>query len=197
MECSLMPINALRKNGARMSLQEALDRVEKLKRLMESSNPHEAALAASRLKNFNVSAARFPKSEETQTNEEDNSESASQTGVADRQIEVLAEYPTQPHSPITTLEVHQDAEQSTGNWDDLHFALLEKARQAGADAVVDIQMKGNIKQKVLAGVALKYLNTKELYIDHIPTEAEIEEQEKEKLREEKERRDENLAPEID
>ena len=196
-----MPINALRKKGARMSLQEALDRVEKLKRLMESSNPHEAALAESRLKNFNIDAARAPKSEETQTDEETTSEAVPETvpeaGVADKQVEVLTEYPVQPHSPIATLEVHQEARQSRVNWDELHFALVEKARQAGADAIVDIQMKGNPKQKILAGIALKYLNTKDLFIDHVPTEAEIEEQEQEKLREEQERRDENTAPEID
>jgi len=200
-----MPINALRKKGARMSLQEALDRIEKLKRLMESSNPHEAALAASRLKNFNVDAARAPKSEETQTDEETNSqavpeaipEAIPEAGVADKQVEVLTEYPVQPHSPIATLEVHQEARQTRVNWDELHFALVEKARQAGADAIVDIQMKGNPKQKILAGIALKYLNTKDLFIDHVPTEAEIEEQDQEKLREEKERRDENTAPEID
>lgn len=204
-----MPINALRKKGARMSLQEALDRVEKLKRLMESSNPHEAALAESRLKNFNIDAARAPKSEETQTDEETTSEAIPETvpetvpeavpeaGVADKQVEVLTEYPVQPHSPIATLEVHQEARQTRVNWDELHFALVEKARQAGADAIVDIQMKGNPKQKILAGIALKYLNTKDLFIDHVPTEAEIEEQEQEKLREEQERRDENTAPEID
>ncbi len=196
-----MPINALRKKGARMSLQEALDRIEKLKRLMESSNPHEAALAASRLKNFNVDAARAPKSEETQLDEpttpEAVPEAIPEAGVADKQVEVLTEYPVQPHSPIATLEVHQEAQQTRVNWDELHFALVEKARQAGADAIVDIQMKGNPKQKILAGIALKYLNTKDLFIDHVPTEAEIEEQDQEKLREEKERRDENTAPEID
>ncbi|MCH8039063.1 MAG: hypothetical protein IH977_01810 [Nitrospinae bacterium] len=188
-----------------MSLQEALDRVEKLKRLMESSNPHEAALAESRLKNFNIDAARAPKSEETQLDEETTSEAVPEAipeavpeaGVADKQIEVLTEYPVQPHSPIATLEVHQEARQTRVNWDELHFALVEKARQAGADAIVDIQMKGNPKQKILAGIALKYLNTKDLFIDHVPTEAEIEEQEQEKLREEQERRDENTAPEID
>ena len=58
-----MPVNVLRKKGARMSLQEAQDRVEKLKRLAESSNPHEAALAAMRLENFDVEVARAPRRE--------------------------------------------------------------------------------------------------------------------------------------
>ena len=56
-----MPINALRKTGARMSLQEALERVDKLKRLSQSSNEHEAALAALRLKAFDMNAARAPR----------------------------------------------------------------------------------------------------------------------------------------
>ena len=62
-----MPVNALRKSGARMSLQEALERVEKLKRLTQSSNEHEAALAALRLKTFDVDAARAPRLEEAST----------------------------------------------------------------------------------------------------------------------------------
>ena len=46
-----MPVNVLKKKGAKMSLQEAQERVEKLKNLMESNNPHEAALAEARFKN--------------------------------------------------------------------------------------------------------------------------------------------------
>jgi hypothetical protein len=61
-----MAVNALRKKGAKMSLQEALERVEKLKKLAQSSNQHEAALATLRLKSFDVNAARAPKSETDQ-----------------------------------------------------------------------------------------------------------------------------------
>jgi hypothetical protein len=49
-----MPVNMLRKKGARMSLQEALDRVGKLERLSHSSNQHEAALAATMTHRFAV-----------------------------------------------------------------------------------------------------------------------------------------------
>ena len=56
-----MPVNALRKSGARMSLQEALERVEKLKRLSHSSNVHEAALAASTFPRVQAQEGMFKK----------------------------------------------------------------------------------------------------------------------------------------
>ena len=89
-----MPINALRKPGAKMSLKEALERVEKLKRMAASSNPHEAAVASARLKAFDVNAARAPQSKDSET------VPITETGVngpSNRKVEVLDELPVIPY----------------------------------------------------------------------------------------------------
>ena len=56
-----MPINVMKKKGAKMSLQEAQDRVAKLKNLAQSSNPHEAELATAHLNMFDMEKVRYPK----------------------------------------------------------------------------------------------------------------------------------------
>ncbi len=187
-----------------MSLQEAYDRVEKLKRLAESSNPHEAALAADRLQHFDIDAARASKrqgaqTEETEKTEEKESrkdESLTQPSIADKTIDVLDTFPECPYHEISQLEACQDPSQTKANWAELHFALVAQAKNIGADAIVDIQLKGTIQQKVLSGTAIKYLNSKDLYILHTPTDADWDADEEARRQEEKERRDEETAPGI-
>ena len=87
-----MPINALRKQGAKMSLQEALERVEKLKRLMKSSNPHEAAAAEARYKAFDIDAARSPRQE---IDEVKMTPSGSKTTAQEKPVVILDEFPDQ------------------------------------------------------------------------------------------------------
>jgi hypothetical protein len=185
-----MPVNALRKNGARMSLQEALERVEKLKRLSQSSNPHEAALAAMRLKNFDVEVARAPRyepvAEETSTSR-DNPD-------LNKAIEILDEMPIVPYETMDVIEVGQSADKPKVNWDELHFALIKKAQSIGADALIHIQLKGTSDQKVLGATALKYLTPKEVF--EIQQATALEEAEKAYIQAQKERRDEDTAPGI-
>jgi len=188
-----MPINALRKPGARMSLQEALDRVEKLKRLTQSSNEHEAALAALRLKSFDIDAARAPRTiaEEPEAPQPPVMEEF--VPVA-KKIEILDTFPEVPYETLEELEAHQPSDKSQVNWDELHFILLEMARKTGADAVLNLQLKGTVSQKCLAATAIRYLTAQDLFeID----QANAEEKEEELLQmEAKERRDENTAPGI-
>jgi hypothetical protein len=183
-----MPVNALRKHGARMSLQEALDRAEKLKRLSQSSNPHEAALAAMRLKDFDIHAARFPRVKSDQrenVREEDEFD-------ANRPIEILDDFPDIPYETVGELEAHQPPGKTKVNWDELHFELLKIASRKGADALIHIQLKGSVEQKVLAATALKYLTPKEL--QEIQKAKAMEEEEKAYFEAQKERRDEASAP---
>ena len=187
-----MPVNALRKPGARMSLQEALERVEKLKRLTKSSNEHEAALAALRLKTFDVDAARAPRLEESAKKvERKNVVEPNQEAL----IPVLDSLPDVPYETLDDLEVHQPPDKSSVNWDELHKILLHKARALGADAVTNIQLKGTVHQKILGGAAIRYLTSQDLFeIDQAQAIAN----EEEILRmEAKERRDEYYAPPID
>ncbi len=182
-----MPVNALRKKGARMSLQEALDRIEKLKRLSQSSNPHEAALAAMRLKGFDVEKARAPRNEEAVAAEQ-NSENPNQ----DKPIEILEALPDIPYETMEDIEAHQPSEKSKVNWDELHFELIKKAQIMGADALFNIQLKGTPSQKVLGATALKYLSPNEIL--EIQRSKALEEEEKAYKESQKERRDEASAP---
>lgn len=185
-----MPVNALRKKGARMSLQEALERVEKLKRLSQSSNPHEAALAAMRLKSFDVEAARAPRTapvvEEISVQEE--------IPHLQKTIEILDEAPSVPYETLDVIEVRQPSDKPKVNWDKLHFALIQKAQHVGADALINIQLKGTADQKVLGATALKYLTPKEVF--EIQQATVMEEAEKNYHQAQKERRDEDTAPGI-
>jgi len=186
-----MPVNALRKSGARMSLQEALERVQKLKRLTQSSNEHEAALAALRLKTFDVDAARAPRFEETTTE----SAPIKEEPTEEQTIPVLDNLPEVPYETLDELEVHQPTNKKTVNWDELHEALLKKARVLRADAVANIQLKGTVDKKVLGGTAIRYLTSQDLFeIDQAYTKKNMEEILE---MEAKERRDENYAPPID
>lgn len=182
-----MPVNALRKKGARMSLQEALDRIEKLKRLSQSSNPHEAALAAMRLKGFDVEKARAPRNEETVAAEQ-NSENPNQ----DKPIEILEALPDIPYETMEDIEAHQPSGKTKVNWDELHFELIKKAQIMGADALLNIQLKGTPSQKVLGATALKYLTPNEIL--EIQRSKALEEEEKAYKESQKERRDEASAP---
>lgn len=188
-----MPINALRKPGARMSLQEALDRVEKLKRLSQSSNEHEAALAALRLKAFDIDAARASR---TVIEEPDEPQApiTKELGFVEKEIEILDAFPEIPYETLDDLEAHQPPEKSQVNWDELHFMLLEMARKGGADAVLNLQLKGTVSQKCLAGTAIRYLTAKDLF--EIDQANAIEKEEELLQMEAKERRDENTAPGI-
>ena len=188
-----MPINALRKPGARMSLQEALDRVEKLKRLSLSSNEHEAALAALRLKTFDIDAARAPRPiiEEPDESQPPVTE---ELAPVEKEIEILDGFPEVPYETLDDLEAHQPPDKSQVNWDELHFMLLTMAREAGADAVLNLQLKGTVNQKCLAGTAVRYLSAKDLF--EIDQANAVEKEEELIQMEAKERRDENTAPGI-
>lgn len=186
-----MPVNALRKTGARMSLQEALERMEKLRRLMTSSNEHEAALAALRLKTFNIDAARAPRIEDpvakpTPAVEETNN---------DRTIPILDSFPDVPYETLDEMEVLQPEDKKSVNWDELHTLLLQMAKKLEADAVTNIQLKGTINNKILGGTAIRYLTSQDLFeIDQAYAIANEEELVKQEA---KERRDEAYAPPID
>ena len=188
-----MPINALRKPGARMSLQEALDRVEKLKRLSQSSNEHEAKLAALRLKAFDVDAARAPRTvgENFTANP---SEVPEDMASVEKPIEILDGFPEIPFETLDEMEAHQPPDKSQINWDELHFMLLQMARKAGADAVVNLQLKGTVNRKCLSGTGIRYLTAKDLF--EIDQANAIENEEELISMEAKERRDENTAPGI-
>ena len=186
-----MPVNVLRKKGARMSLQEALDRVEKLKRLTESSNPHEAALAELRLKSFDVDAARFPKKETNPSGDQ----GLGDQPLPDITVDVLEELPEFPYREIGELEACQPAQKKKMNWDELHFELLEKAKRLGAHAIVNIQLLGTVEQKILAATAIKYLNPKEVM--ELKELTRLDDEEKIHQEAQKERLDENMAPGID
>ena len=186
-----MPVNALRKSGARMSLQEALERVEKLKRLTQSSNEHEAALAALRLKTFDVDAARASRFEEATTE----SAPIKEETTEEQTIPVLDALPEIPYETLDELEARQPTDKTTVNWDELHAILLKKARALGADAVANIQLKGTVNKKVLGGTAIRYLTSQDLFeIDQAYAKENLEEI---LQMEAKERRDENFAPPID
>ena len=183
-----MPVNMLRKHGARMSLQEALDRVEKLKRLSTSSNPHEAALAAMRLKSFDVNAARSPRVDPSFS-----AGASEEEGLdADQPVEILDEWPQIPYETLGELEAHQPPGKGKVNWDELHFELLKIASRKGADALIHIQLKGTADQKILAATALKFLTPKEVL--DIQQAKALEMEEKAYFEAQKERRDEASAP---
>jgi len=176
-----------------MSLQEALERIEKLKRLSQSSNPHEAALAAMRLKDFDVEVARTPRSEPPEPVVEDASTAEDQSYV-NKVVEILEEMPIVPYETLDEIEVGQSPDKSKVNWDELHFALIKKAQSIGADALIHIQLKGTSDQKVLGATALKYLTPKEVF--EIQQATALEEAEKAYHQAQKERRDEDTAPGI-
>jgi len=185
-----MPVNALRKPGARMSLQEALERVEKLKRLSQSSNEHEAALAAMRLKSFNIDAARTPREKTPETD----FRAKKETRTEEHRIQILDALPDVPFETLDELEAHQPPEKTSVNWDELHTILLQKAHTLGADALANIQLKGTVTRKILAGKAIRFLTSQDLFemeqANAIANEEEV-------LRmEAKERRDENYAPPV-
>lgn len=188
-EGSPMPVNVLRKKGARMSLQEALERVEKLKRLSKSSNPHEAALAALRLKTFDVNAARAPKAEHMQSDG-----AQVEASFSDILVEVLDEFPEEPYREIGEIEVRQSPDQTKVNWDTLHFELIKEAQKRRADAIVKIQLKGTTTQKVLTGMGVQYLSPKEIL--ELEEGKKVEEDEEVISMAQKERRDEDTAPGI-
>ena len=185
-----MPVNALRKKGARMSLQEALDRVGKLERLSHSSNQHEAALAAMRLKSFDVETARAPR-EETVV---DDTSIRGDNFNADKHIEILEEAPVIPYETMDEIVVEQNSEKPKVNWDELHFELIKKAQMMGADALLHIQMKGTPSQKMLGGTALKYLTPVEIM--EIEQAQFLDKDEKAYEESLKERRDQDTAPGI-
>jgi len=173
-----------------MSLQEALDRVDKLERLSHSSNQHEAALAAMRLKSFDVETARAPRVEPV-------AEQASIHGGnlnADKHIEILEEPPEIPYETMDEIEVQQSSEKTKVNWDELHFELIKKAQMMGADALLHIQLKGTPSQKILGAMALKYLTPVEIL--EIEKGQALEKDEKAYEESLKERRDQDTAPGI-
>lgn len=171
-----------------MSLQEALDRVEKLRRLSGSSNPHEAALAAMRLKNFDVNVARSARIEPSPA-----AGGSDEEGVdSDHPVEILDDWPEVPYETMGELEAVQPQGKTKVNWDELHFELLKIASRKGADALINIQLKGTADQKILGATALKYLTPKELL--DIQQAKALEMEEKAYFEAQKERRDEASAP---
>ncbi len=185
-----MPVNMLRKKGARMSLQEALDRVGKLERLSHSSNQHEAALAAMRLKSFDVETARAPRVETVV----DDTSIRGDNLNADKHIEILEEVPVIPFETMDEIAVEQNSEKPKVNWDELHFELIKKAQMMGADALLHIQMKGTPSQKILGATALKYLTPMEIL--EVERSQFLEKDEKAYEESLKERRDQDTAPGI-
>jgi len=185
-----MPVNVLKKKGAKMSLREAQNRVEKLKNLTQSSNQHEAALASSRLKDFDIEIARYPKRAPTQV-AGDNPNVRRSTAI----IEVLDELPERPHHDLGVVEVEQPLNQKKVDWEELHAELRGRAQQIGADGIVNIHLKGTVKQRILCATALRYLTPVEL--DEIKQRTKYEDDEKAYWEEQKERRDESFAPGID
>lgn len=186
-----MPVNVLRKKGARMSLQEARDRVEKLKRLSKSSNPHEAALAALRLQTFDINAARAPKEQHISSD----GVTPDVDSLSDNLVEILEEFPDEQYEEMGEIAVQQTPEQIKVNWDTLHFELIEHAQKKGADAIVKIQLKGTTDQKELSGIAIRYLSPQEIH--ELEKRKKVEEDEKAISEAQKERRDEDSAPPID
>ena len=171
-----------------MSLQEALDRVEKLKRLSTSSNPHEAALAAMRLKGFDVNVARSPRVDTSSAEG-----TVEEEGVdADSHVEILDELPDVPYETIGEFEVQQPEGKAKVNWDKLHFELLKLAGRKGVDALINIQLKGTADHKILSATGLKYLTPKEILEIHQAKAMELEE--KAYFEAQKERRDEASSP---
>ena len=188
-----MPINALRKPGARMSLQEALERVEKLKRLSQSSNEHEAALASLRLKSFDVDAARAPRPV-VEDHPTENEQGSVVSDSEEKGIEILSDYPEIPYETLDELNAHQPSDKPHVNWDELHFQLLDMARKSGADALVNLQLKGTVNQKCLTGMAIRYLTAKDLF--DIDQAKAFDNEEEAISMEAKERRDQETAPGI-
>ncbi len=186
-----MPVNTLRKSGARMSLQEAQDRVGKLERLSHSSNRHEAALAAMRLKSFDIETARAPRLEPVV----DETAIRGDNINADKHIEILEEPPEVPYETMDEIDVQQSADTSKINWDELHFELIKKAQIMGADALLHIQLKGTPDQKILGATALKYLTPTE--IQDIEKSQAMEKDEKAHQEARKEQRDQDTAPGMD
>ncbi|MCY4614010.1 MAG: hypothetical protein OXB94_10385 [Nitrospira sp.] len=186
-----MPINALRKPGAKMSLKEALERVEKLKRMAASSNPHEAAVATARLKAFDVDAARTPQPKDTEPMP---LTETGESGPSNQKVEILDELPVIAYKELGELEVEQPPDTPSVNWDVLHAELLERAQQIGANAIIDIQIKGTIQQKILTGMALKYLSPQEIL--DIQAANKLDDDEKAYREAQKERRDEDWAPPV-
>ena len=186
-----MPVNVLKKKGAKMSLQEAQERIEKLRNLMESNNPHEAALAEARLRAFDVEAARYPKREKSSADPA----TPGDTQKSVNSVEVLDDLPERPYRELGEVEVEQPPKQKKVNWDELHAELRERAQQIGADVLVNINLKGTVKQRILCATALRYLSPVE--IEAIKQETKLEDDEKAYYEEQKERRDESFAPPID
>ena len=172
-----------------MSLKEALERVEKLKCMAASSNPHEAAVATARLKAFDVNAARAPQPKDAEP-----APSAESGGNGPQKVEVLDELPVIPYKELGELEVDQPPDTPSVNWDVLHAELLERAQQIGAHAIIDIQIKGTIQQKILTGTALKYLTPQEIL--DIQAANKLDDDEKAYQEAQKERRDEDWAPPV-
>ena len=186
-----MPVNVLKKKGAKMSLHEAQERVEKLRNLMESSNPHEAALAEARLKTFDVEAARYPKRDKSSTDPATPDEKQSSANS----VEVLDDLPERPYRELGDVEVQQPPKQKKVNWEEMHAELRERAKSIGADVLVNINLKGTVKQRILCATALRYLSPVEL--EEIKQQTKYEDDEKAYYEEQKERRDEANAPPID
>ncbi len=193
-----MPINVLRKPGAKMSMQEACERVDKLKRMAASNNPHEASVAAERLKAFDAHAARTPRSAQSEgtpdaTEPIPGTETAETTFPRDA-VKVLDEWPVIPYRELGELEVEQPPETSSVNWDVLHRELLERTHTIGGHAIINIQIKGTIQQKILTGTALQYLTPQEILERQAANK--LEDDEKAYLEAQKERRDEEWAPPV-
>lgn len=181
-----------------MSLQEALERVDKLKRMAASSNPHEASVAAERLQTFDINTARLPRAARAEGTP-DATESTAGTETAGtaspgNAIKVLDELPVVPYLELGELEVEQPPEKSSVNWDVLHAELLERAHHIGAHAIINIQIKGTIQRKILMGTALKYLTPQEILERQAANK--LEDDEKAYLEAQKERRDEEWAPPV-
>ena len=190
-----MPINELRKPGAKMSLKEALERVEKLERMAASSNPNEAAVATARLKAFDINAARAPQSKDSPKEIDPTTITQHvEGGPSNQKVDVLDAFPVIPYKELGELEVVQPPEKSSVNWDVLHAELLERAQSIGANAIINIQIKGTIQQKILTAMALKYLTPQEIL--DIQAANKLEEDEKAYKEAQKERRDEDWAPPV-
>ncbi len=179
-----------------MSLREALERVEKLKRMAASANPHEAAVAAGRLNAFDVHAARAPWSAHSNNAPDAAAPLANTDGSASphNAVSVLDDWPVIPFSELGDLDVEQPSGTPSVNWDVLHAELLERAHAIGAHAVLNIRIGGTIRQKVLTGTALKYLTPREILDRQAANKLDDDEHAHREAQ--KERRDEEWAPPV-
>ena len=85
---------------------------------------------------------------------------------------MLDDIPERAYHELGEVEVQQPPKQKKVNWEEMHAELRERAKQIGADVLVNINLKGTVKQRVLCATALRYLTPVE--IDEIKQQTKYE-----------------------